>query len=165
MGARSKPKGSLVLGLAAIGVASACGGQTETKGDGGAQEDAAVSVGFSDAAQFTETGSLVIGSPDSATTGPMPTVDAAPPTAGDGAPTACTPMGAAGGGGNGECTSSFGETCGGTNYQASCSCPRGSCVCFGLSTTVVSFTGCPSCPGLAPGSTTDDLLALCGFPH
>lgn len=152
---RSKSNRRLLVRLAAVGFVWGCGGQTETKGDGGAQQDGPA-----------PTSSVLSGSPDSATTGPMSTANAAPPTAGDGASTACTPMGAGGGGGNGSCTSTFGEMCGGTSYQVSCECPRGSCVCFGTSTTVVPFSGCPSCPGLPNiGPTTDDLLALCGFPH
>ena len=71
----------------------------------------------------------------------------------------CTLIGSgSGSAGNGECESNFGETCGGTNYQAVCACPEGNCVCFsGVSTHVVSFTGCPYCPGgPGPGSS--------GFP-
>lgn len=166
MRARSKSKGSLLLGLTAMGFVWGCGGHvTAEDRDGGALQDAAESVGFSDAARSGET--VVSGSPDSAPTGPTPTVDAASPTARDGASAACTQMGGAGGSGvPGECSSTFGEMCGGTSYQVSCTCPRGTCVCFGLSTTVVSFTGCPSsCPGFSPGPTTDDIFALCGFPH
>jgi hypothetical protein len=80
----------------------------------------------------------------------------------------CTPLGGGGGGGgNGECTSNFGETCGGTNYQVVCACPAASCVCFsGMSVTkTVSFDGCPYCPGGPGPNSSTDLLALCGFPH
>jgi hypothetical protein len=152
---RKNPKGSLLLGLAAVWFVWGCGGQTAQERDGGAEQDGPPPTSF-----------VVSVSPDSATTGPMPIVDAAPSTAHDAELTTCTPMGAGGGGGNGECTSTFGEMCGGTSYQVSCDCPRGSCVCFGQSTTVVSFTGCPACPGLSNiGPTTDDLLTLCGFPR
>jgi hypothetical protein len=158
--------GRWLLGLSAIGLASACGGQFEMKGDGGAGDDAAELVGFSDAAGPAPT-TVVDGAPDRATTGSVPTVDAAPPTAHDAASPACTPMGTGGGGGKGQCSSTFQEICGGTIYQASCSCPRGSCVCFGQSTTVVNFTSCPSCPGLDPsaGPTTADIFELCAFPQ
>jgi hypothetical protein len=79
----------------------------------------------------------------------------------------CTTTGGSGGGGNGECTSNFGETCGGTNYQVVCACPEASCVCFsGMSATkTVSFSGCPFCPGGPGPNSGTDLLALCGFPH
>jgi hypothetical protein len=158
MHAKSESTRSLPLALAAIGFAFGCGGQTVGEHDGGSQQDAAESVGVLDAAGSAET--VAGGSPDSA-----PTVDAAPSTAHDAASTPCNQTGGGGGGGNGTCTSTFGETCGGTNYQVSCSCPRGSCVCFGQSTTVVNFTGCPSCPGLGSSFATDDIFALCGFPR
>jgi hypothetical protein len=167
---RARSKESLLLGLAAIGLASACGGRSVREDvDGGVRQDAAKLVGFSDSDQPAPTTSVVSGSPDSAITGPMPTVDAAPPMVRDAESTACTKRGAGGdgGGGAGPCMSTFDETCGSTNYQVSCACPRGSCVCFGPTTHVVAFAGCPSCPG--PGSnvahTTDQVLALCGFPY
>jgi hypothetical protein len=80
----------------------------------------------------------------------------------------CTQTGGGGSGGNGECSSNFGETCGGVNYQVICACPEGSCVCFSQSssTKVVTFNGCPYCPGgAAGGQTANDLYDLCGFPH
>jgi hypothetical protein len=94
-----------------------------------------------------------------------PTVDAAP-TASDAARSACTTNGGGGGGGNGECSSTVGATCDGQNYQVSCECPRGTCICFGPSTRVVSFQGCPYCPtlGAAIGTTAAQVFALCGFP-
>ncbi|HLK39652.1 MAG TPA: hypothetical protein VKU41_23010 [Polyangiaceae bacterium] len=71
--------------------------------------------------------------------------------------------------GNGQCSSTVSETCGGILYQATCVCPAGSCACFGPSTrTLIAFDGCPFCPGLGsrnPGGTTvTDILSLCGFP-
>jgi hypothetical protein len=72
------------------------------------------------------------------------------------------------GGGTGSCTAETSEACGGVSYQVVCSCPQAACVCFGASTTIVSFPGCPFCPtaGPGPGSyTLRDALALCGFPH
>jgi hypothetical protein len=113
------------------------------------------------------------GGPPSGTSPPIPG-----PFAGMGGP-GCTPMNVGGaGGGQGECTSMFGETCGGIDYQATCACPQGTCACFGPSTHVISFKGCPACPGALPnppgtigGLTTkgaltmDQVFALCGFPH
>ena len=85
----------------------------------------------------------------------------APPTSGDDA-MACTPSGGGGTTGNGSCSSTVEETCGGNDYQVVCSCPRGSCVCFGPSTTtVVSFDGCPYCPGLGPGTPTPCRTTRC----
>jgi hypothetical protein len=168
---RTRSKGTILLGQAAIGLVWGCGGQVGIGArDGGALQDAAESVGISDAVSPTEAGSVVSGSSDSASSGSTPTVDAAPLTTGDGAPTACIPIGGGGYGPDGalgltqeECSSTFQEMCGGTIYQVSCSCPRASCVCFGQSTTVVDLTGCPACPGLDPGPT--NIFALCGFPN
>jgi hypothetical protein len=170
---RARSKESL-LGLV-FGLASACGGQSARgevdagvqQADGAVQQDAAVLVGFSDSDQPAPTPSSVSGSPDSAIASPMPTDDAAPPMVPDAESTACTKSGGGGGGGGGECMTTFSETCGSTNYQVSCACPRGSCVCFGPTTHVVGFAGCPSCPGFGPNPaiTTDDVLALCGFPR
>jgi hypothetical protein len=57
------------------------------------------------------------------------------------------------------CFFSFGETCNGTMYQATCACPQGACSCVGLSTQVIGITGCPACPGAA------EVFKLCGFPY
>jgi hypothetical protein len=59
--------------------------------------------------------------------------------------TGCVGHGASGGGP--PCTATTSETCGSTTYTVVCSCPDGSCACFGATTHAVSFTGCPSCPG------------------
>jgi hypothetical protein len=68
----------------------------------------------------------------------------------------------------GQCATTFSATCGGTTYQATCACPQGTCACFGASTHVVAFTGCPFCPG-SPDSigpaTMQDIVELCGFPQ
>jgi hypothetical protein len=77
----------------------------------------------------------------------------------------CTQTSGGGSGGNGQCTSNFGETCGAMSYQVVCACPQASCVCFaGGSTHVVDYAGCPYCPGGGP-MTMDDAYTLCGFPH
>jgi hypothetical protein len=156
---RAFPKGSLPRGLVVIGFAWGCGGQGGAA-DAGVLDDAAELHGFSDTSPAEDGSSGE--SPDTATTGPT-TVE----TAADGSSTTCIQFGTAGGGGGAECVSTSQETCGDTIYQASCKCPRASCVCFGQTTTVVSFTGCPACPGLSgdAGVTTDDIFALCGFPH
>jgi hypothetical protein len=79
----------------------------------------------------------------------------------------CVMTGGGGAGGNGQCTSNFSETCGGTTYQVVCACPAGSCACFSGSTaTTVSFSGCPYCPGGAAGPNNENpLFAMCGFPQ
>jgi hypothetical protein len=69
----------------------------------------------------------------------------------------------------GECTSTLTSTAGGKSYQATCACPEGTCACFGpsSSTRIVSFTGCPFCPGegsIGP-TTSERVFALCGFPQ
>jgi hypothetical protein len=171
-----KVKGSPLLGLAAIGLASACGARSALLAteevDAGVQQDAAVLVGFSDSDQPAPIGSVVGGSPDSASTGPMQTGAGSTPIVLDAASTACTHWGGASSDGDGRCGVAFGELCGDINYQVSCQCPRGSCVCFGPTTHVVNYAFCPSC-GLPPpganippnvGQMRDQVLALCGFP-
>jgi len=69
----------------------------------------------------------------------------------------------------GECTSTLTSTSGGKSYQATCACPEGTCACFGPSSSsrIVSFTGCPFCPGegsIGP-TTSERVFALCGFPQ
>jgi hypothetical protein len=94
-------------------------------------------------------------------TPPPPSTDGGPPLA-----TACTGGGGGGGFGNGQCNNTWTETCGGTLYQVSCSCPEGDCVCFGPTTHVVRYPGCPYCPNMpSVGSiSVTDAFALCGFP-
>jgi hypothetical protein len=53
----------------------------------------------------------------------------------------------------------FDQTCGGQSFQVSCACPQANCACFGTSTTIVSFAGCPVCP------SPSQALRLCGFPQ
>jgi len=80
----------------------------------------------------------------------------------------CVGGGSGGGAGGGSCMSQVEETCAGTNYQVVCSCPQGTCVCFGSSTKIVAFMGCPYCPmsSVGPGSLNlQDLFGLCGFPN
>jgi hypothetical protein len=79
--------------------------------------------------------------------------------------TGCVPHGASGTGGA-PCTATTSETCGSTTYTVVCSCPDGSCACFGPTTHVVSFTGCPSCPGgVGSPANPGAMFDLCGFPH
>jgi hypothetical protein len=104
--------------------------------------------------------------PASSNQGSPATVDAAPPPAVDDGG-ACMPMGGGGDEGSGECNQNWSEMCGSTNYQIDCACPRGTCICFGPTTNVVSYPGCPYCPSEpAVGPTTlAQVFALCGFPY
>jgi len=101
-----------------------------------------------------------VNSPGGSGSGSMPS----PPPGGP-----CMMSGSGGTSGNGACSSTIQETCGGTVYQAVCACPRGTCVCFGDTTTVISMNGCPYCPDLSISSpaamTPQQVLSLCGFPQ
>lgn len=82
----------------------------------------------------------------------------------------CAPVGGGGSFGNGQCSSTLSETCNGTNYQIICSCPDAKCACFGPTSQIVAYSGCPYCPSpggpVGPsGPPPSDLLAQCGFPH
>ena len=89
--------------------------------------------------------------------------------AGPDASPGCVETGGGGSFGSGGCNVTLSETCGGASYTAVCSCPRGSCVCFGDTTTVIQFNGCPYCPGdpiTSQGTPTNaDIYAACGFPN
>jgi hypothetical protein len=88
--------------------------------------------------------------------------DAAAASASD----ASMPAGGGSGFSNGECDSMTRAMAGNTEYQVSCSCPEAACVCFGPTTHVVKYSGCPSCPS-DPGtgsSSIQEVFALCGFP-
>ena len=94
----------------------------------------------------------------------VPEAGGAPgPLFGQGASGACVGGiggGSSGGGGpdgGGSCSANLVDTCGSTHYQAVCSCPEASCVCFGPTTRVVPYPSCPAC--------TSDIYALCGFPR
>jgi hypothetical protein len=72
------------------------------------------------------------------------------------------------------CTVDLQETCATSTYYAICRCPQGTCGCLrGPTTSVVTFTGCPSCPGevATPGApwgtgiSPRDVFASCGFPN
>jgi hypothetical protein len=174
-------KGTVLVGHAAIFIGSACGGRAPLQTgyfDGGVPEDAAMTVQFSDTDRLAPPASLAGGSGDSAISPPMQTVDAMPPMqtvdaadamAAEAGPVLCKRSGG-GAVGTAACTVTYGEICGETNYQISCSCPRGSCVCFGPTTHVVDYMECPSC-GFGPNrdpatrqAITDRVFAACGFP-
>jgi hypothetical protein len=96
----------------------------------------------------------------------------APVSAGTGStqtpPSTCTAGGASVGTSGGyDCEDTWAETCGGIDYEVSCSCPQGSCVCFGPTTHVVNYSGCPFCPDAPSSGSTSvaDVFALCGFPR
>jgi hypothetical protein len=172
MGTRSS--GLHLLGLGALVLLSSCGARSQLIDEGGddgsvpppAQEDdvAGDAAGLVDS---TDTDSPDTDSTDTAVSedaghsnpGPMPDAGGTPPAVDDAS--TCIANGGGGGSGNGACEESWGEMCGSTNYQVDCTCPRGSCTCFGPTTHVVQFTGCPACPS---GSFAD-VFALCGFPH
>jgi hypothetical protein len=87
-----------------------------------------------------------------------------PPT--EDASSGCVTSGGGSSGSAGECTSDLSETCGGTMYKVVCSCPQAQCVCFGDTTTIIAFDGCPLCPGILPGTSSESaLFASCGFPQ
>ena len=80
----------------------------------------------------------------------------------------CIPMGGASDFSNGQCSSTLTKTCNGANYQIICSCPDAKCACFGPTSQVIAYSGCPYCPSpgspLGPsGPPSDDLFAQCGF--
>jgi hypothetical protein len=84
----------------------------------------------------------------------------------DAASSSCKPTlnGATSGGQ--QCHSDLTWSCGGAQHEVICGCPQGTCVCFGNSSKVIPYKGCPYCP-LGPGgpgaTTPDDLFAQCGF--
>jgi hypothetical protein len=58
----------------------------------------------------------------------------------------------------GGCTTFVEATRDGGSYQGLCACPEGACTCFGRTTKVVPFMGCPSsCP------TGTEIASLCGW--
>jgi hypothetical protein len=85
--------------------------------------------------------------------------------------TNCVPSVNDNGESNGQCESDLVSDCNGTHYQVICTCPRGQCACFGPTTKIIPFGGCPYCPSLGPGPqapggpSISDLFAACGYPH
>jgi hypothetical protein len=79
----------------------------------------------------------------------------------------CISAGGGGGSGAGSCDAEWSVKCGATSYQVDCACPRGSCVCFGPTTTIVAYPGCPICPDLGPGFSMGlaEVFSRCGFPY
>jgi hypothetical protein len=177
---------SLVLGLA-VAVAGGCGGGSASAGtDGGSPEGSASGAAASGSSGGGSTGSpsssggatsgtSSSGSPGAGPPGSNPADDAESPANGDAAPGSgdCTPTLGGPATVGADCNSRLDETCGGTDYAATCACPQGTCVCFGpTSTTVIQFSGCPACPGGLPAlgepdgpMTMDQVFSLCGFPH
>jgi hypothetical protein len=141
-------------GSSTEGGSSAGGGQTAPSATGsstGSSPPAASSSGgASGGGPTSEAGSMIPGRGDASTL-PSP-----PCSAGGGG-------GSAGGGGGssgaGSCDIMTQQTCSGVSYTVDCACPQGSCACFGATTTVVAFTGCPTCPTIAQAN------AICGFPN
>jgi hypothetical protein len=83
---------------------------------------------------------------------------------------ACMITGGGSTSGDGACSSTIQETCGGTEYQAVCACPQGRCVCFGnTTTTVINIGSCPYCPESTLKSPNaldpNAVLSMCGFPQ
>jgi hypothetical protein len=139
------------------GGASAGGGQTTppATGSGGGSTPPAGSsaAGASGGGSTPEAGSAAPGRGDASP--PPPPVSSVGCAGGPGG-------GSAGGGGSsgaGSCDIMTQQTCDGVNYLVDCACPQGSCACFGSTTTVVTFTGCPTCPTIAQAN------AICGFPN
>jgi hypothetical protein len=169
-----------LLGLAAVALLSSCGARSGllVEGDGGAatiapSEDDADTGDVGDAEAPDGPPDTAIaeddGSAMSADSNPGSRIDGATaPAAGD-ASAACMMVGGGGSFGAGGCEGSSGEMCGSTNYQIDCSCPRGSCICFGPTTHVVPYAGCPLCPGEPLAGQDTGMLAqafaLCGFPY
>ena len=142
---------------ASSGASSSPGGSSgSSSGASGGSSSGNASTGSSSGAPSAG------GSPGSAlpTTLPCSQFGGGPGGAGPGAGS-----GTGGGGGSsggGQCSAMFSETCGGISFDVSCACPQGTCACFGPTTTVVAFSGCPVCPG--PNSESS-VFALCGFPR
>lgn len=176
------------LGLAALAVA-ACGGQVTLADDGGppsgtsSQGSSGGAAGGSSSGGPSTGGSSGQTSPPSggstpgfvgadAGSAPSTIVDGAAPRTRDAAPGRCAMggpgVGGGGGGGGsggpGSCQVFAQETCAGISYQVTCTCPQATCACFGSSTSVVPFTGCPTCSPMSAMSAPA-LFALCGFPQ
>jgi hypothetical protein len=81
----------------------------------------------------------------------------------------CTPMGGSATSGPDGCSSTFSETCNGTNYEITCTCPDAKCACFGPTSQVIAYSACPYCPVASVPTgwsipSVNDLFAQCGFP-
>lgn len=93
-----------------------------------------------------------------------------PPDSGEAAASAadasvvCLPSGGGGITQADRCEYTANEICAGIPYEVSCSCPAGTCICFGPTTYVVSYPSCPVCPGTGSIRAVDG-FALCGFPY
>jgi hypothetical protein len=160
----------LLCGVATMVLAMACGARSPLDlsdgGSGGGFEPDALVAGDGDlsnrpsqgsppgltlpGASFRDASACYECETNSSGPTPTPTGDASP-----------VPVQTAGSGfsiQNGECSSTVEATGDGGSYQILCSCPAGACTCFGPTTKVVTFIGCPSsCP------TGTEAVSLCGW--
>jgi hypothetical protein len=161
---------TIFFGVAAFGFA-ACGGRAANEDDAGMPEGSARSSngGSSSASGSVPAASSSDGGSPGSGQGPggsTPPGDAGATANRDAAPIRCAmggggggSAGGGGGGGPASCDIMAQETCAGVSYQVSCACPAGSCACFGPTTSIVSFAGCPTCPTIAQA------FQACGFPQ
>jgi hypothetical protein len=162
------------LGVVVVALHPACGSrsdllesdQSNAAPESGAPRDASTGSAPTATATPTATGTATAIATTAPTATATPTAHAsatasggASPPLGDAAAGCTGPVVGSSSAGPGECDWSSGVTCGGANYQIECACPRGSCVCFGPTTHVVNYPGCPSC-----SMSLAQTFALCGFP-
>jgi hypothetical protein len=193
--------GRALWGAVALALASACGGHVGGgDADGGSRGDsiAPISTSGSSTGALPPGATGSIGSSWSGTAPPSsgPSTGSAPPSSGSStgaappgtrvpedassagltmpspAPgTNCVPSPASASNGSGQCQSILVNDCNGTHYQVICTCPRQQCACFGPTSKVIPFGGCPYCPSFGPGPqapggpSISDLFAACGYPH
>jgi hypothetical protein len=168
---RTRSSGVPLLGLVAVVLLSSCGGRSqlidEGDSDGSAPSPARDDDVAGDAAGLIDSTDTAV-TEDAGDSSPGPTPGDGGTLAAAGDASTCIGIGGGGSLGNGECEESWGEMCGSTNYQIDCTCPRGSCTCFGPTTHVVQYPGCPSCPSIPPArgpGAVAEVFALCGFPY
>jgi hypothetical protein len=180
-------RGSAVWGATVLALA-ACGGRVgRANVDGGSRGDAIAPVspssssggevppGTAGPVGSSSAGSIPPSSGPSTGSAPPGTIpeDASPaPTMPSPNPaTNCMPSPAGESAGSGQCASMLVNDCNGTRYQVICTCPEQQCACFGPTTKIIPYGGCPYCPfgELGPqapgGPSISDLFAACGYPH